>query len=432
MFLTDVVGVDPRLASFAALIGIVWDAVNDPIMGTLTDRVNTRWGRRRPFLLFASVPFGLAFVLLWWAPPWESQWALALHVTVAYVLSDTLQTMVSVPFYALTPELTPDYDERTEITAWRMFFNLLASLAVAIAAPEIVDAATAAGFTQQQGYLIVGSMFGFLGVLPFLAIFAKVRENPGAEREEVGLVETLQGAWRNVPFRYLALLYMLNWITFDLVGLMVPYFVTWQLAGGDLVAKTELFGVELAMESAMLGMLIIVALPALPLWTFLSAKVGKRTAYIVAMLSWAAMQVGFFFVGPGDVALGIGLAAVAGLGVAGAHVIPDAMVPDVVDVDELQTGKRNEGVYYGAKNLIRKVTGALAIFGALQVLGWTGYTPPDEAGAVVAQPESALLAIRLLTGPAGAVLLLGAILVALRYPLTKAKHDAVRAELEKR
>lgn len=123
IFLTDVVGLDPRLASFAALTGVIWDALNDPVMGTISDRTRTRWGRRRPFLLWFSVPFGLTLVLLWWAPPWESQAALALHVTLAYILSDTLQTVVSVPFYALTPEITPDYDERTSLTAWRMFFN---------------------------------------------------------------------------------------------------------------------------------------------------------------------------------------------------------------------------------------------------------------------------------------------------------------------
>jgi GPH family glycoside/pentoside/hexuronide:cation symporter len=134
--------VDPRLASFAALAGVAWDAINDPIVGTISDRVRSRWGRRRPFLLFASVPFGLAFVLLWWAPPWKTQGALALHASVAYILSDTLQTLVSVPFYALTPELTSDYDERTALTAWRMLFNLGASLAVAVAAPSIVDGAT--------------------------------------------------------------------------------------------------------------------------------------------------------------------------------------------------------------------------------------------------------------------------------------------------
>lgn len=122
IFLTDVVGLDARLASVAALIGVIWDAINDPIVGVLSDRFHSRWGRRRPFLLFFSIPFGLSFFLLWWAPPWESQIALMVTVTLAFMISDTLQTLVVVPFFALTPDITRDYDERTSITGFRMFF----------------------------------------------------------------------------------------------------------------------------------------------------------------------------------------------------------------------------------------------------------------------------------------------------------------------
>ena len=102
------VGLDARLASFAALVSIIWDAINDPIVGALSDNVRTKWGRRRPFLLIFAVPFALAFILLWWAPPWESQWALLVHITLAYMISDTIQTLITVPYLALTPELASD------------------------------------------------------------------------------------------------------------------------------------------------------------------------------------------------------------------------------------------------------------------------------------------------------------------------------------
>ena len=129
IFLTDVVGLDPRLASFAAFIGVIWDAVNDPLVGAWSDKLRTRWGRRRPFLLLFAIPYGLAFLILWWAPPWKSQILLMIHMMLAYALSDTFQTLVVVPFHALTPEMTSDYDERTSLASYRMFFNFLASLA---------------------------------------------------------------------------------------------------------------------------------------------------------------------------------------------------------------------------------------------------------------------------------------------------------------
>ena len=137
IFITDVVGLEPRLASIAALVGITWDAINDPLVGMISDRLKSKWGRRRPFLLWFSIPFGLGFVMLWWAPPFESQLALAAFVTLAFMVSDTFQTLVVVPLYALTPEITMDYDERTSLTGYRMFFNLFASLVVAVAAPAI-------------------------------------------------------------------------------------------------------------------------------------------------------------------------------------------------------------------------------------------------------------------------------------------------------
>jgi GPH family glycoside/pentoside/hexuronide:cation symporter len=402
IFLTDVVGLEPRLASFAVLLGVIWDAINDPLVGVLSDRVRTRWGRRRPFLLLFSIPFGLAFLLLWWAPPWESQLALALTVMLAYMLTDTVQTLVSVPFYALTPEIAPDYDERTSLATYRMFFNLLASLATAVAAPMIVDEALKAGLSQQQGYLIVAAAFGGLAVVPFLLIFVVVRETRGgggAEQAQVSLTGAMRDAWSNVPFRF---------------------------------ATVSFFGAELALESVVLGILLIVAVVALPFWNWMSGRVGKRMAYMVGMAFWAGVQLVILFIPAGQVDLVLILAVLAGVGVSTAHVLPDAIFPDVVDWDELRTRRRHEGVYYGLKNLVRKLTGAVAIFFALQVLGWFGYQGPPEGATQFAQPAVTLTAIRVVTGPAGALLLIGAITVAWFYPLTRERHARIRRLLARR
>jgi GPH family glycoside/pentoside/hexuronide:cation symporter len=126
------------------------------------------------------------------------------------------------------------------------------------------------------------------------------------------------------------------------------------------------------------------------------------------------------------------LAVLAGVSVATAHVLPDAIFPDVIEWDELRTRKRREGIYYGVKNFIRKLTGALAIFFALQVLGWFGYQAPPEGATQFAQPASALAAIRFLTGPVGALLLLSAVASAWFYPLTRERHARIRRLLARR
>lgn len=431
IFLTDVVGLEPRLASFAALIGIIWDAINDPIIGTISDRMRSRWGRRRPFLLWFSIPFGLGFIALWWAPPFQSQYLLATTVCLTFMLSDTLQTLVSIPFYSLTPELTPDYDERTNITGYRMFFNLLASLATAVAAPAIVDAALASGATQQQGYFIVSALFGGLAVIPFLLIFAVVRERNNVTDEaepEIPFIQTLRTAWKNVPFRFATGLYMLNWITFDLVALALPFFLAYWVADGNLLQKA----LGLPLESAVFACLLVTSVVVLPIWVWVARKLGKQNAYIIGMTFWAFVQLLIYAVQPGQVTFILVLAVMAGISVSTAHVLPDAIFPDVIEWDELRTGRRREGIYYGVKNFVRKLTGALAIFIALQTLGWFGYQSPPVDATQFTQPDSALQAIRFLIGPLGALLLFGAIAMAWFYPLTRERHARVRSMLERK
>ncbi len=435
IFLTDVVGLDARLASFAALVGIIWDAVNDPLVGVISDRVKTRWGRRRPFLLFFSIPFGLSFLFLWWAPPWQNQIALMLTVMAAYMLSDTFQTLVSVPYNTLTPEIAPDYDERTTLTGFRMFFNLLASLATAVAAPMIVKGAVLAGTTLQQGYVTVAALFGGLAAIPFLLIFAVVRErprDPTEVQEPASFRETVTAAWQNIPFRFATGIYMLNWITFDLVALMLPFFLLYWVAQGDLAASVSIFGDKIVLDSVVLGLLLITAVVALPLWTWLSHRFSKRSAYIIAMSFWAVVQMLILAVRPGQVGFILVLAVLAGMSVSSAHVLPDAIFPDVLEWDELRTRRRREGIYYGMKNFVRKMAGALAIFSALQMLGWFGYLSPPKGAALFQQSGSALTAIRVMTGPVGALLLCSAIVVAWFYPLTRERHARIRRLLARR
>ena len=433
IFLTDVVGLEPRLASFAALLGIIWDAVNDPLVGILTDRMRSRWGRRRPFLLIFAIPFGLSFLLLWWAPPWHSQIALAATVTLAFMISDTFQTLVFVPLNSLTPEITPDYDERTSLVGFRMFFNLLASIVTAVAAPEIVKAVLASGATQQQGYIIVAAIFGGLAIIPIFLIFFVVRERVRSEEEihrekTTSFRETVHTAWTNIPFRFATGIYMLNWITFDLVALVLPFFLTYWIARGNLLQKA----LGMRIESSVLGLLLVTAVFMLPFWVWLSQRLSKHITYIIGMGFWAVVQLLIFSVRPGQVTEILVLAFLAGISVSNAHVLPDSIFPDVIEWDELRTGRRQEGIYYGIKNFIRKLTSAFAIFLALQVLGWSGYQTPTAGATQFAQPESALTAIRFLIGPLGAVLLFSAIATAWFYPLDREKHARIRALLVKR
>ncbi len=429
IFLTDVVGLDPRLASFAALIGVLWDAINDPLVGMLSDRARSRWGRRRPFLLFFAIPYGLAFLILWWAPPIENQILLMFYMMIAYALSDTLQTLVIVPYHALTPEMTSDYDERTSLAGYRMFFNLLATIAAAVIAPTIVDVVMERGGTQQQGYVLSAALFGVSTVIPYLLIFFTVRERPAeADRPaEPAFRDTLRTAWQNVPFRYATALYMLNWVTFDIIGVVLPYLLVYWVAGGDLLAKVP--GLGLPIESAVVGLMMLTATLFLPFWNWLAHRLEKRIAYIIALAFWAALLLLVPWMPQLNYILVLTLAVFMGISVSAAHILPDAIFPDVIDWDELRTGQRHEGVYYGVKNFIRKLTTAFAIFLVLQTLGWLGYQSPPPGVTQFTQPDAALWGIRILTGPVGALMLVATIGVAWAYPLDRRRFERVQRRL---
>lgn len=408
-FLTDVARVPPGLAALVLLIGGIWDAVNDPLIGVLADRVRTRWGRRRPIFLFNALPLAASFAMLWWVPP-AGDLLKAAWFTFAFVVFDTTFTLMTVPYGALTAELTEDYDERTEITGWRMGTSMLGGLVAAYFVPVVVGAFP----RPATGYLVAGAGFGLLAVGPYLMLFFTVRERFAASRPpRERLVESLAAVRSNRPFLYAAGIYLLSWVTVNLVASLLQYYVTYWLRIPD-----ELELVLVVVQGA--------ALAWVPVVVLLSRRLGKPGAYALAAGSWALVMLALAVI-PGTARTpAYVLAGLAGLGVAGAHVVPWSMIPDVIEVDERSSGVRREGVYYGVAVFLQKSGTALALALTQAVLQWTGY----RAGE--AQPASALLAIRLLIGAAPCLLLGGSMILAWRSPLGRKEHEALRRELEKR
>lgn len=427
IYLTDVVGIEPRLASLGALVGIVWDAINDPIIGTISDRVKSKLGRRRPFLLWFAFPFGLSFVMLWTAPNWDSQIGLLIYVTLAFMLSDTLTTLVSVPYLSLTPELTQDYDERTSLSSFRSFFQLFAAMAVVVTAPMIVDAVILNGGTQQQGFITAGAVFGAIGSLPLFLIGVFVREKfASREVEALPFRESLKMAWDNVPFRFAAGIYMFNWSAVDMIAITFPFFLLYWVSQGNLLAQINIFGINFALESAFFGVLMSVCILFIPFWLWMAKRFNKIKAYIIGMIFWVIAEVLIFTIQPNDINYLLWIAAFSGVGVSAAYILPDSILPDVIEWDELRTHRRQEGVYYGIRTLIRKLTGAGVIFVTLQILGWSGYVAPPDDALQYSQPESALFMIRLMVSFIGAVIVSGTIVLAWFYPLTREKYDRIK------
>lgn len=413
IFLTDVIGIRPGIAAIAIFVGKSWDYINDPLFGHLSDRTRTRWGRRRPYLLFGALPLAFTFSMLWWKPPWDGTLALAAYYAVAYIFYEASATFLYMPYFALTPELTSDYDERTSLTSYRMFFSILGSL-LAFTVPLLI----VGSFSPENASKVynMGALFGILAALPMFVVFFGTREREVyMEAERPTLRDSFKAAWKNKPFRFGLAIFLATWISVEILQSTLLFFIKY-------VVQRE------AQNEIIMATIFVVAMFALPIWDWVSRRWSKRMAYIYGIAFWAAVQLVLISVTPAtDLGWILFLCTLAGIGVAAAHVLPWAILPDAIEWDEYQTGERHEGMFYSLTTLTRKIATSVALPLVLLLLEATGYVPN-----LAQQDGRALLGIRLVIGPVPAVLLLVGILFAYYYPLDRKQFAQLVEKLEQR
>jgi glycoside/pentoside/hexuronide:cation symporter, GPH family len=413
IFLTDVVGIAPGLAAAAIFIGRSWDYINDPLIGHLSDRTRSRWGRRRPFLLFGALPFALAYMLMWYHPGIQNPILLAAYYGFAYVLFESAATFVYMPYFALTPELTTNYDERTSLTTYRMFFSILGSL-IAFTVPLAIIGS----FNPESAPRVMrmGAIFAVVSALPLLFVFFGTRERQEyTQQTQPALIASLKAAAKNRPFVFGMVIFLFTWVAIDILQVTLLYFIKY-------VVQRE------GHSDSIMAVIFVTAMLVLPLWEWVSRRWNKRMAYAAGIAFWAVVQLGMIALNPGTaLPVIIGMCALAGIGVSAAHVLPWSIIPDAIEWGEWHTGERHEGMFYSLVMLAMKVASSITIPLVLLVLQFTGYTP----GAAV-QPQSALLGIRLVIGPVPALLLFGGILFAIFYPISRENHRRMVEDLELR
>lgn len=425
-FLTDVVKISPALAGTAFLVSRVWDAVSDPLMGIISDRTRTRWGRRRPYFLIGIFAIFGSFVLLWYVTPFDAEIARFLYALATYVLFSTVFTMVWVPYMAIAAELTSDYNERTRLATYRMVCSNIAGVLGATVSIEL-----ARSFTDlRTGYLVMATVFGAFFALPYLMTFLTTREP--TDRPAPGPVPTVREfARRNFaepfrlrPFRQISVIYLATFVAQDAIMALVIYFMTHYLGTPGLM--TPLLGV-------VYGSIIIV----IPLAGRFAERFGKRRTYMTAGVLWITAFVYTIFIRPEFPAWTVFIFGfVFGFALGGTQVMVMAMFPDIPDVDELLTGTRREGIFSGLFAFLRKSSSALALFIISVILEAAGYVAPIEQvvdGALVnveqAQSESFVLVLRIIFVAIPASLILTGLLTARQFPITPEVHARLRAFL---
>lgn len=411
-FLVEIAGLRPSLAGLVLLFGRTVDAFTDPAMGRLSDLTRWRWGRRRPYFLIGMVPFGVCFGMLWFAVPFESQSAKFAYYALTYAFYSVSSTLLAVPYMALIPELSSDYQERTSINTFRSAFAIMGTLLAAVSIKQLADSFGGGAV----GYSSMGLIAGLWVMLPWLAVHRVTWERPNFKREaRAGFLDGLKSLAGHATYRRLAGLYLFGRIAMDIVGAMfVFYFTYWMLRPRD---------VEIT-----LAVLLITVVVSLPLWLHISKRVDKRTLFIIGTGWWVAFQLSLLFASPAWPRWTLfAVASLVGVGYAVADLMPWAMLGDVIDEDELSSGERREGIYAGSMTFLRKLGGASGVAVAGFVLEFAGFV-----GGRPEQTESTLLAIRGLTGLAPALFLAIAAAIAVGYPLGRKRHRQILDELRTR
>jgi len=495
-FFTNVAGLPPGLAGSILMLGKISDAINDPIIGVLSDRTRSPWGRRLPWIFWGAIPFGIIFFLQWLVPHFTdnkqlNNWYLFTYYLVIAVLFNLFYTCVNLPYQALTPELTQDYNERTNLNSFRFTFSIGGSILSLLLAQVIFNY-----YNEAQGFIILGLICALLSVIPlFWCVFA-IQErganpilNP-QQKKSVAIIliilafglltysiiqlisknimgvvflflsilialfsltlvfatpephlidhsairersqtaaapslpfsEQLKIVFSNKPFLYVIGIYLCSWLAVQLTASILLFFVVNWMG----LNSSDFPLVALAVQGTALIMLFF--------WKHVSQKLGKKNVYFIGTSIWLIAQFGLFLLQPNQISLMYLLAVMAGIGVSVAYLIPWSMVPDVIELDELKTGQRREGIFYGFMVLLQKFGLALGLFLVGIALEAAGFIKSIAGQPLPTQPDSALLAIRIAIGPLPAIILIGGLILAYFYPITPELHAEIRLKLQEK
>ena len=407
-YLTDLVGLSAALAGTVILIGKLWDGVNDPLIGILSDRTRSRRGRKRVYLLVGAVPFGISFVALWWIPStWSTGGTVALAIALVLVFATTY-SLVTVPYQALVPVLTCDYDGRTRLVSFKAVFSAIGT---------VVGGGIALVVSSQVGVesALRAMAIGF-GVCCGLTVLVAARSVRDLERaHEVPIAP--------VPLRrYLALAREPN------VSTLLGHKFLGAVATGTLTAVLPFFALHVVgsgtAASISLAVYTVVAASLVPVWNRLTHRFDKRRLVMISNAAAGVILLGTgLLASVGSLAVFLVGSALLGAAMSAYVLIPPSLVPDLVDWYEFERGERHESVFFGLWMTIHQlglgVAGfLLGVF--LSVFGYVGGAETQSASAV----QGVRLAFAIIPG----LFLVLAALLLQRYRITRDRLDAAVAE----
>ena len=383
IYLTNVLRIEPALAGLVMLVSKVWDAVFDPFLGVLTDNTRTRLGRRRPYILIGGILLVPAMALLWLPVGFSSQAGKALYVTAAYLIYNTVSSIVDVPYSSMSTEVSADFQECNKINVLRLVISLCATAVCTLLPSMLFEEGIKTGASFKDTYFILVFGFGALFAIPLILIGFFGRERVPYEEKRASLsLKALLKPFRVKAFKKLLLLYLAQAVTLDIVAAVTMYYSLYVVRG----MSTTVF----------LGIFLGIQLILFPLIGSLVNRVSKTKLYrfgipvaILGSLCIAVYPQGWPVMGV------YGLTALTALGFAGAQTMSWIMFPDVVDMAEMGLRERITGSLSGMMAFIRTVSTAVATFLIGNMLSITGFMTPTDQVPMPSQPEAAIWGIRL-------------------------------------
>jgi GPH family glycoside/pentoside/hexuronide:cation symporter len=340
-FFTDVKRLPPQWTGTALTLYAFYNAFNNPLIGYLSDRTNTRWGRRLPYLRFGALPWLLTFALLWWAPfDGNSQpVALLIYMVVGIVLYDAFATAVSTAYYSLLPVMFQNYNERTDVSVRMNIFVTLALL-LGVALPPII--------AKQIGWGIMGVAFATIAVVAIYVGYQTMFERgaPPAS-DDFSFFQALKATFVNRSFLPMTVAQTMRFVTTNALSTGMAFYVKYSL------------GADESQTSLILATAFVVAALALYPWRQLVAKrFEPRTTALIGYAATALSVLPLAFVRSLETA--IAGAALIGVAFAGIFLMDNVLIADVIDEDELKTGQRREGMYFGLNGLVVTLSTAIS------------------------------------------------------------------------
>ena len=415
-FLVNVVGLPPLLAGVVFVLGRLFDALLDPVMGAWSDRLRLRVGRLA-FVRWGVAPLALTFIVLWWLPVLPASQAARFAVALAvFCVHSAAFTVVAMPWLALAPELSSDYDEQTSLNGTRMSFAVVGIL-LAVALPPVI-VATVTGTSElasadRSGWLVMAAALGVVVTAAPLLTGVVVRE-PGRGGQAPAAPTRLSVSLRSaLPARGFATVFscfVAITVAIMVVNSILPFFLE------------SVSGIAAETQTVLLGATFLTAILSFPAWSGLSRRLGKRGSLLVGLGVYAAGLLALVLAPSGAVGPVLLTAVLlTGLGLAALLLFPWAMLPDVIGLDGL-TGPRREGVFYAIFTFGQKVAGSLGVFASALVTAVFGYVQ-----GTAEQSAQTVLGLRIAIGPVAMAGLAIAAALVWRYPLSRTTHTDAQA-----